>query len=91
MWVSGGVWYLFSVHGQKGGFRSNSLVSRILTMSGLDTPGIGGPGMSVRNDKSVWGLVDAVSILLVQERWWRVPRIVASTASIQKGLDVYTT
>lgn len=35
-------------------------------MSGLDAPDIGGPGMAEHGERSVWGLVDAVSILFIQ-------------------------
>ena len=35
-------------------------------MPGLDAPDIGGPGMSERGERSIWGLVDAVSILFMQ-------------------------
>lgn len=35
-------------------------------MSGLDAPDIGGPGMAEHGERSIWGLVDAVSILFMQ-------------------------
>ena len=64
--VSEGVWRVLLVQGQGPGFRCNPCTSRILPMSGLDAPDIGGLDMAERGEKSIWDLVDAVSILFMQ-------------------------
>lgn len=61
------------VRGPKDMIHSKPLNDRILPMSRMDTSNIGDPGMSEREERSIWNLVGVVSNLSYTHTRWREP------------------